>query len=156
MADEQKRSVSIPGLGRCYRPAYWIKPKGDGEKRWYENPKWYVEYSKHGKVYQESARTTELSEAIKFLRKRVELLGQNRIGVREERIKFEQLRELLIRDYKVNKKRSLASAELSARHLGKFFSGYKAVDIKLENVLKYIEQRQAEGAANASINRVRR
>jgi hypothetical protein len=66
-----KRSVAISGFGRCYRPAYWIKQRSNGAKRWYENLTWYVEYRKHGKVYQECAKTKNQREAIKFLRQRV-------------------------------------------------------------------------------------
>jgi integrase len=57
------------------------------------------------------------------------------------------------RDYEINKKRSLRSIKLSVTHLTGFFQYHRAVDITAEKVREYTQRRQAEGAANASVNR---
>ncbi|MCD6487384.1 MAG: tyrosine-type recombinase/integrase [Syntrophobacterales bacterium] len=56
-------------------------------------------------------------------------------------------------DYRINGKKSLARAERSVRHLEETFEGVRVVSITTPQINKYIEKRQSEEAANASINR---
>jgi hypothetical protein len=58
-----------------------------------------------------------------------------------------------ITDYQVNQRKSLWRAELSVNHLKEFFGGLKACNVDTELIRRYIKQRQAQGARNATINR---
>jgi site-specific recombinase XerD len=73
--------------------------------------------------------------------------------VNEERVAFAEMAADLERDYEINKKRSLRSARLSISHLTNFFRYHRAPDITTDRVREYVSRRQAEGAANASVNR---
>jgi integrase len=72
-----------------------------------------------------------------------------------ERTSFEQLAEGLLNDYRTNNRRSLDRLQFSLRHLALAFQGQriKAKAITSARVTQYKTARQAEGAANGSINR---
>jgi hypothetical protein len=53
----------------------------------------------------------------------------------------------------VNQKKSLKRAKQSIKHLQGCFEGYRGSSIKSPKIADYIEERIAEGAVNASINR---
>ena len=91
---------------------------------------------------------------------------------------FERLSALLIRDYRINGKKSLVRAQISVNRLAEFFQGKRAGEITTELVDEYVEKRMqwlcmdcekdsfhgdhcpfcgsgnvSRGAANATINR---
>ncbi len=70
---------------------------------------WWVQNYRNGKPYRESARTTDRRKAEKFLQKRqAEVAGGNFLGPRIERILVSELAEDLLRDYRINGRKSLA------------------------------------------------
>ena len=59
-----------------------------------------------------------------------------------------------LRDYKINGLKSLDDAETRWRlHLAPFFSGMRAAQLTSSHLAKYVDQRQAENAADATIDR---
>jgi integrase len=129
---------SIRGMGRIFKrgPIYWIA------------------YYHRGKEFRESSYSDSEKEARRLLKKRIGEAGAGRfIGVREERVTFEDLANSFLTDYQVNRRRSLRSARLSISHLRGFFGLERAIDTTTDRVKAYAANRQQEGAANASINR---
>lgn len=115
---------------------------------------WWVKYYRNGRPIRESTGTEKETEARKFLKLREGQVAQGkRVLPRAERLRFEELSEDFLTDYRVNGKRSLDKAERSVKHLARVFAGWRAVDLTTPDVQRYIAQRQAEGASNASINR---
>jgi integrase len=88
---------------------------------------YWIKYYRNGKPYSESSKSGKES--------------------------FDELAEYLTTDYKINAKKSLRRVECSLKNLSKKFGGMKAVEITTEVIQGYIAQRQAEKAANATINR---
>ena len=74
-------------------------------------------------------------------------------GLRIEKIRFDELAEDFLNDYRTNAKKSLERAEMSLKHLKKFFEGVRATDITTERIRIYILERQEQGAENGTINR---
>ena len=74
-------------------------------------------------------------------------------GLQIERIKWDELRDDLISDYKVNGRKSLFRVEISVAHLDQHFKGIRAAEITTTRIKKYIEARQNKGAQNGTINR---
>jgi integrase len=74
-------------------------------------------------------------------------------GIYFDRVKFDELAEDFLRDYRVNQKKSLDKAGRRVNHLKKRFEGYPIPQITTPNIQAYIEYRMNEGAANATINR---
>ncbi len=92
--------------------------------------------------------------AKKFLDRREGDIAQGRLpAVQFDKITFDDLVEDFLRDYRINQKKSLARAERSVKQLEKFFKGNKVLTITTPRINTYIEKRQKEGAANATINR---
>lgn len=126
------------GMGRIFKrgPVYWIA------------------YSYRGKEYRESARTETESQARKKLKQRIgETSAGTFIGPNEERLTFEAMTEMLLTDYEINGKRSVATLRGLIKHLSGSFGMTKAVEITADRIAAYVAHRQREKAANASINR---
>lgn len=74
-----------------------------------------IKYYKNGKVYRESTRTDKESEAKRLLKKREGEIAQGKIpGVYFDRVRFDELAENFLTDYKINnyiQKRSEVGAE---------------------------------------------
>ena len=76
------------------------------------------------------------------------------MGPQLERTKVDDLAVMFVRDYRINSRKSLADAETRwKRHLKPFFGGMRAIDVTSEQLARYVDKRQQEEAANATINR---
>ena len=74
-------------------------------------------------------------------------------GIYFDRVRFDELAEGFLRDYRINQRKSLVRAEGSVGHLKRYFEGYRVPEITSPKIEAYIESRLKEGAANATINR---
>jgi integrase len=114
----------------------------------------WLKYYRNGQPFRESAHTEKESEAKRLLRLREGQVAEGRFpGLKVERIRFDELAEDYLTDYRVNAKKSLNRAERSVKQLKKHFGGIRVVDITTSRVTAHISSRQQEGAANATINR---
>jgi integrase len=116
---------------------------------------WWVKYHQHGRVLRESTKSAKQGDAEKLLLKRNAAIEEGRtINLRVNRCKVDALLEMVVTDYKVNRKKSLPETERRIRkHLKPFFGGRLAISIESDLIVKFIEKRQAAGAANGEINR---
>ncbi len=115
---------------------------------------WYLDYRHHGKRIRESAHTDKKAVAVALLQTReAEILTGAVPSIFFERITFDELAADLLTDYRINGYRSLTRAALSVKNLATTFGGVPVPQISTSLVKKYIEGRQAEGKANATINR---
>lgn len=130
-------------------------------------------YYLRGKEYRESTGETEPNKAEKYLKRRLKEVGADQIGAKpfvgpqQERLKIscgitaENLRKpecdclccALDRDYRLRGKASPENLS-NLKRVRMDFALLRATGLTAEQVDRYIEQRQAEGAAPASINRV--
>ena len=115
---------------------------------------YWIKYYRAGKPYRESSHSEKESEAKRLLKLREGHIAEGKfLGLKVERIRFEELAEDVVNDYKVNAKRSLRRIRQCLNHLLDYFEGIRAVEITTDRVRAYILQRQEEGAANGTINR---
>jgi integrase-like protein len=78
----------------------------------------------------------------------------NFIGPRIERITVAELAEDVVRDYRINGKKSLDAAERRWKlHLKPYFGKFKAAQVGTEIIERYKDHRIQGGAENATINR---
>lgn len=76
------------------------------------------------------------------------------MGPQLERTKVDELAEMFVRDYRINGKKSVTDAEARWKHhLKPFVGSMRAVDVTSEQLARYVDKRQQEKAANATINR---
>ncbi len=114
----------------------------------------WIKYYRDGRPIRESTRTEKESEARRILRQREGDVAAGRpVLPRADRVRFEELADDLLNDYRVNRKRSLDRAERSVDHLRRYFGGWRAVNITTPAIRAYIDKRQQDGAKNATINR---
>ena len=74
-------------------------------------------------------------------------------GYNFDRVRFDDLAQGFLADYRINGKRSLVRAERSVEHLKTFFEGARVTHITSPAIQNYIEKRREQKAANATINR---
>jgi len=115
---------------------------------------WWIAYSRNGKRYQESAKTTVFEEANDLLKvKEAEIVQGHPPSVLFKKVTFDDLAEDFLTDYKINGRKSLDRASISVGHLKEFFGGWKVHSITTSSIRQYIEDRLESGACPASINR---
>ena len=115
---------------------------------------WWIQYYRHGKPFQESSKSKIEKDAKKLLKKREGEIAEGRLpGIYFDRVRFNELVDDFITDYKINQKKSVARAERSIRRLETFFNKIRASEITTPKIKAYVKMRMDEGAANATINR---
>lgn len=116
---------------------------------------WTIKYYLDGKPKQEPAETEDYDEAVAFLRRR---MAENAVATVHasypERVTMDQLFDLLVQDYTLQKRRSLYDAEkrINAR-LRPYFGEMKAQGVGTATLRQYIQHRRHEQAQDATINR---
>jgi integrase len=114
----------------------------------------WIKYYRNGKPYRESAKSDKETEAKRLLKKREGEIAQGKIpGVVFDKVRFNDLIEDFLTDYRINGKKSLARAERSVGHLKAAFDGMRVTNISSPLINRYVETRIDDGAANGSINR---
>ncbi len=130
------------------------RPRGTGSL--YERGGvWYLRYFKNGKRFRESAHTSDRRKAERLLQRRLAQIATGTFeGTRAERTKVGELADDFLRDYRINGRKSLDDVEARwTLHLKPFFAHYRASEVSTEFIKRYVDERQQQGAANATINR---
>ena len=116
---------------------------------------YWIKYYCNGKPYRESSKSTKESDAVRLLRRREGDIANGKMpGVVFDRVRFEEIAEGYILDYKINGKKTLTKAERLVRlHLAPFFGHISVARITTPMVRRYIDHRMEQDASNATINR---
>jgi len=148
-ADTQRGGPGTRGYGGLFHDRY-----KDRRGLMKEVATWSLRYYADGKQRTESAHTTDRRKAEKLLRERTGAVASGKWEEPESaKTKFEQIADALLNDYKSNKRRSLDRLMYSLAHLRSAFQGQRVKAINSARLTQYKADRQAEGAANGSINR---
>jgi integrase len=140
---------------------------------------YWIKYYRNGKPYRESSESKKEADAKRLLKKREGEISSGKLpGIYFEKVRFDELAESFLADYRINQKKSLERAEHSVSHLKDSFEGFRIVDITTPRIQAYIENRMnwtcndcderfdprdycphcgskdlTKGASNATINR---
>jgi integrase len=115
---------------------------------------YWIKYFRHGKQFAESTKSDKMEVAKRILKVREGEISQGKLpSICFEKVKFDEIMNDYISDFKINKRRSLAKAERCANYLKKEFGGMSATGVNTPNIKRYIERRLSEGLANGTINR---
>ncbi len=114
-----------------------------------------IKYYWAGKGIVEPTHSPNEKKAEKLLRQRLAAIDNGTYtGPNAERARVDELADDFLRDYRINNRKSIDDAEARWRiHLQPFFGRFKAVHVGTELIARYVDQRQREGAKNATINR---
>ena len=132
------------------------RPRGTGSVYQQQgSANWWIQYYRNGKVYRQSARTPKRREAEKLLQKKLgEIATHNFIEPRSEKILVKELADDLLREYKINNRKSLDDLKTRwKKHLSSEFGDLRAAHVGNDHLTRYIAKRQQEEASNATINR---
>ncbi len=136
-------------MGSLYRPTFRSR---DGTLK--ESRIWWLKYRVDGRVIREPSGTAKEAEARTLLRQREGAAAEGRqVLPRVERVTIADLAEDLRRDCEANGRRSRDRLEFNLNHLLPFLGARRAVHVTTADVTAHVAGRQAEGAANATINR---
>jgi integrase len=114
----------------------------------------WIKYYRNGKPYYESTHSKKKEVAKRLLQKREGEISKGELpGIRFDRVRFDELAEDFLTDYRINGKKSLAKAICSVKHLREVFSGVRVTEITTAKTKEFIDKKMAEGLSNASINR---
>ena len=116
---------------------------------------WWIRYYRDGRRFEESAQTDKKEKARELLKQRE---GDAAHGVPYAtamgRMRFDEAMADLETEYTVNKRDSLAHLKRRiALHLKPWFGGRRMTKITTADINAYVQRRQEQGAAAASINR---
>jgi integrase len=102
---------------------------------------WWIKYYRNGKPYRESSKSRKKADAKRLLKKREgEILDGKLPGIYFDRVKFDELADDFLLDYKMNGK-DVARGELNVRHLMGHFEGMRVTQITTPRIQDYIEKR---------------
>jgi hypothetical protein len=86
----------------------------------------WIKYYRNGKPYRESTQSKKESDAKRLLKKREGEISNGKLpGIYFDKVRFDELAEDFLTDYRINQKKSLVRAEHSVGHLKKAFEGHK-------------------------------
>ncbi len=142
---------------------------------------WWIKYYRNGEPYRESSGSAKKMVAKKLLDRREGDIAKGKIpGIQFEKVRFDELAEEYLIDYRINNRKSLDRAELCVKHLKQELEGTRILDITTPRIQKYVSDRMKwkctecnkefhvegqlkcpkcggenlnKGAANATINR---
>ncbi len=115
---------------------------------------YWIDFSYRGQRYRESSESNRKSDAQDLLRRRLGEVSEGRIGgPQENRVTFEDLTDMIRRDYKLQGRKSLPRLERAIKHLQRSFALSKAREITTVRIERHIDMREAEGAATATIQK---
>ena len=111
-------------------------------------------------MIRETARTDKRAVAERKLKRRVaEMHTGEFLGPKADRVRYEDLAAALLEHYQINGKKSVVYPKNGTPyipaepHLGRSFSGYRALEITPERIDEFIKFRLKGDAANATVNR---
>jgi integrase len=131
-------------MGTIYRRKF--KDKNGNTK---EGKTYWIKYHHNGKPYYESAKSTKWADAANLLKQREgDAASGKPPGVRFDKVMFAELVEDFKEDYKLK-----GQKKPRFKHLEAYFEGMRVVDVTTAKIKSYINHRQEQGAANATVNR---
>lgn len=142
-------------MGELRRPTYTTTHPTTGEQVKHESRVWWIRYYRNGRRHEESTGSTRKSDAEWLLKVREGAVAKGEpVSAEVVRLTFDQAAADVVRDYRVNGKRTLGHLERRLTlHLLPYFGGRRLTSINTAEVRAYCEHRQGEGASNGTINR---
>lgn len=120
---------------------------------------WIAYYDGSGRQIQENSRTTSERLAATLLRQRLQEIDQGVPVALARKLRYEDIRKSLLLDYKVKGNKGLEEDKhgepyiWGLNHTDQYFRSRLVRTIKTDALYRFIEKKQKEGLANATINR---
>jgi len=103
---------------------------------------YWIKYYRNGKPYRESVQSVKEADAKRLLKKREGEISAGKLpGIYFDKVRFDELAEDFLTDYRINQKKSLERAGHSLKHLRRAFEGVRVSDITTPRIQGYITDR---------------
>ena len=114
-----------------------------------------MKYHCNGVAYRQSTHETDRRRAERALQRKLGEIGMGSFNAPSvERIRVAELADNMLRDYRINDRKSLALTEQRwKKHLKPVLGDRRAVQITTDVLSRYVDQRRGQGAQNGTINR---
>jgi integrase len=114
----------------------------------------WIKYYRNGKPYYESTHSNKKEVAKRLLQGREGEISKGELpGIRFDKVRFDELAEDFLTDYRINGKRTLDKAICSVKHLKEVFGGMRVTEITTAKIKEYVDKEMTASLSNASINR---
>jgi integrase len=114
---------------------------------------WWIKFSQNGVSHCESSESSDKRVAQRLLDTRLAAVTTGEYTGRT-RVTVEELADDLLRDYRINNKRSIDHAQMRwDTHLKPFLGHLRADQVTSETVGRYVDSRLSAAASNGTINR---
>ena len=118
------------------------------------NKIYWIKYYRNGKAIMESTQSDKKEVASRLLKQREGEISKGEIpGVYYDKIRFDELAEDYLTDYRINNKKTLNDAQRNVARLKVFFEGMRVTEIDTARIKDYTSSRLEAGLSNASVNR---
>ena len=116
---------------------------------------WWIQFNANGKCFRESSKSSKQGDAVDLLKKRQgEVQAQGPGAADYRKVKVSELVGDFLQQSRIDGAKSNAFVKMRwEKHLSPFFSVYRAEQVTTDAVRRYIDRRQQQGAANATVNR---
>jgi integrase len=115
---------------------------------------YWIKYYHDSKPIYESSRSKLKMVAKSLLQQREGDISQGKVpGVYFDKVTFDELAEDFLRDYRINKRKSIQQAEIIVKHLKRHFGGFRVCKINSLEINAYVQKRIDDGMSNGTINR---
>ena len=125
-----------------------------GETR--KSTTWFLKFYVSGKPIEVSTGTNDYDDAVTLLREKMAAASKKSYAYTEDpdKVTVNQLLDLVIEDYRDNKRNTTDDAQKRIdKHLRPFFGQKRAIDIGTKLLKEYRHKREASGDAEATINK---
>jgi len=136
--------MNVRGCGHLYLPTYRTR---DGERR-----KAGVYWWKIGRDRMSTGCRREEDAQAWVVERLVEMRRGHLVGVRQAPLRWDELERMLEDRWHLDGRRGLIQCRSSLRRLRRTFAGWEARAISTDQITRYAVRRQADGAANGTVN----
>jgi integrase len=144
--------VNAPGKGQTRRQGRKVRGTGG---IWKRGQTWWIYYNLNGRQERESSGSASRAVAEQLLRTRLEEAGKGGFVSPSvaRRVTVADLLDAIAADYALKGRRSTDTLSGRLAHLREAFAPLRAVDVRPARIRRYQQDRLAEGAAPATVNR---
>lgn len=114
---------------------------------------WWISPTVNGIQIPQSSKTTDYQDALDMLRRLEGRIADGQLTPQAHRVLFADLADDLMRDYRVKNRSTIADTKRRLdKHILPLLGSFRASSINASTIAEYIERRQGQKAAPASIN----
>ena len=114
---------------------------------------WWIAFYSDGQEVRESSDSEDKAVAEKKLHGRLKDVEENNHILRQDKVRFGELLDGVVRDYRINGRRDMKNLKIRVKRLRDVFGRVRAIRLTGRRIEQYKDSRLQEKAAPATVNR---